>query len=344
MGRLRDEEQAARAALDEALAALGEITSESLVRSADLGTTLDFSDGADVFGRTLNLFASLAESRLENVPVSTVQRLTNSASQAAQTFQKITDFDPSAQGNPSQVRDSLIQEVDNQYQQYFELAAPIVAYSVRKGTDFERLETDARARLDEIEHIVAAAQAGSEKTMAEAQSALEQVKQAAAEVGVAQHAVHFQQEAAAHLKTSRWWLGVTAVLALVTAGYGVWCLYNFTNLADTMTTARSVQLGISKLIVFSILYFAVIWAGRTYRAQVHNYVVNKHRQNALSTFETFVKAAGDEDTKNAVLLQATQAIFSPQSSGFVPGDTETAQSPQILEIIRSVTASRGPQQ
>jgi hypothetical protein len=43
-------------------------------------------------------------------------------------------------------------------------------------------------------------------------------------------------------------------------------------------------------------------------------VVDQHRQNALSTFETFMKAASDEQMKNAVLLQATQAILTPQAT------------------------------
>jgi hypothetical protein len=81
-----------------------------------------------------------------------------------------------------------------------------------------------------------------------------------------------------------------------------------------------------------------------YRSQWHNHVVNKHRQNALSTFETFVKAASDEQTKNAVLIQATQCIFSQQPTGFVAHDSDGAPSPQILEIVRGVVADKGKTQ
>src|SRR5882724_4341617 len=82
------------------------------------------------------------------------------------------------------------------------------------------------------------------------------------------------------------------------------------------TPAQSVQLVIAKIIIFSVLLSATLWAGRIYRATRHNQVVNKHRQNALSTFETFTKAASDDATKSAVLLQATNCIFSPQQSGY----------------------------
>ena len=75
------------------------------------------------------------------------------------------------------------------------------------------------------------------------------------------------------------------------------------------------------------------------KAQLHNYVVNKHRQNALSTFETFVKSTDDNDTKNAVLIQATRSIFSPQHTGFSAQEGESSTSPAIHEIIRNVIGS-----
>jgi hypothetical protein len=70
------------------------------------------------------------------------------------------------------------------------------------------------------------------------------------------------------------------------------------------------------VIVFSLLLSGMLWVGRIYRAARHNYVVNKHRQNALRTFETFVKSA-DPQIKSAVLLQTTGCIFTAQNTGYV---------------------------
>lgn len=338
------QEKQARENLQSSLDKLAAITPESLVRTSELGTALDFSDGVDVFRRTLSLFESLRESNLDNMPLNVLNQLTQFATQATQTFKQIHEFDPSGQNNPAGIRDSLIKQVADQYQGFFQHISPIIAYSVRKGTDFDRLERDARTALEEIRRLQTEITKQRTEIVSQAQAALEQVQRAAAQVGVAQHAVHFKEEAAEHLRRSWYWLIATGVLALATAGFGAWSLYHYATEAVALNTAQSVQLAISKLVVFSILYLAAIWCGRTYRAQWHNYVVNKHRQNALSTFETFVKAAGDEQTKNAVLLQATQAIFQPQSSGFAGRDSETSQSPQILEIIRGVTGSRSAEQ
>lgn len=107
--------------------------------------------------------------------------------------------------------------------------------------------------------------------------------------------------------------------------------------AAALTTAQSIQLGLAKLLLFSFLVGGIVWSGRVYRAHRHNYVVNKHRQNALSTFKTFVSSTQDQQTKNAVLLQATQCVFAPQVTGYITQENEASGTPQILEIVRGIS-------
>jgi hypothetical protein len=69
---------------------------------------------------------------------------------------------------------------------------------------------------------------------------------------------------------------------------------------------------------------------------MHNSIVNRHRETALTTFATFVGSTDDPATKNAVLIQSTQAIFSPQPSGYLRMDTEVPQMNQVTEIVRGI--------
>ncbi|GAB1402311.1 hypothetical protein MASR1M68_12220 [Elusimicrobiota bacterium] len=71
-----------------------------------------------------------------------------------------------------------------------------------------------------------------------------------------------------------------------------------------------VQFTFSKIIIFSSLFFLLTLAFKSYKASKHNEILNKHRQNAITTFEKFVKSANDDKTKNAVLLQTVNAICS----------------------------------
>jgi hypothetical protein len=69
----------------------------------------------------------------------------------------------------------------------------------------------------------------------------------------------------------------------------------------------------------------------------HNQVINRHRQTALTTFQAFVGSTSDLQVKNAVLLQATQAIFLPQPSGYLKADNDTPQVNQFFDLVRDVT-------
>lgn len=336
-----DQDKKAREGLSTALAPITSLSPDSLVRSSELGTSLDFSKGTAVFERTIRLFRDLEQSNLDNVPANVIQELITSANEANASFEQIKSFNPAGQANPAQVRDSLIQQVANQYQTHFSRIAPIIAYSVRKGTDFDVLESQARGALAEVNRLKGELNQTGKSLVDEAQSALEQVKRAAAEVGVAQHAIHFKEEAGSHKKSSIVWLGITAAFALATLVYGGWNIWYYMTKPVEYTLAQGIQLGVSKLIVFVVLYFGIVWSGRIYRAQIHNFVVNQHRQNALSTFETFVKAASDPQTKDAVLIQATQSIFAPQSTSFGSSEVESSASPQVLEIIRGISETRG---
>lgn len=333
---LLEQEQEARQKLESMLSNLTAYDSQSLIRTNELGTSLDFSQGIPVFERTLNLFRNLKESNLDNVPGSLLNEIVSLAQQATSTFEQIQSFNPSNEASPASVRDSLVQTVAEQYQSHFRQVAPIIAYSVRKGTDFDRLEREAMEALEQINKSKREHETKTTSLLAETQATLDQVRRAAAEVGVAQHAIHFREEAEAHRRSSKTWLIATGILGgitLLSAG-GIASYYAY-HVSD-LTTGQAIQLAIPKLVIFSLLYFGVVWSGKIYRAQWHNYVVNKHRQNALSTFETFAKAASDEQTKNAVLIQATQSIFTPQNTGFVSHESEGSSSPQILEIVRSV--------
>ena len=332
---LDEQEQQAKQKLEESLSQLTQITPDSLIRTNVLGTSLDFSTGVNVFERTLKLFRDLKEANLDNFPQNILNQLKTSADQALKSFTNIQEFDPSGQNNPAQIRDGLIQEVANQYQNHFASIFPIIGYSVGKGTDFEQLETNARKTVSRIGKIQQDLEEKGQAIVAETESTLEKVRKAAAEVGVAQHAIHFQNEASSHSKLSRYWLIVTLILALLTLVYGAFNVWYYSTHTLTLSSSQAIQLGISKLVIFAVLYFGVVWSSKIYKAQQHNYVVNRHRQNALSTFETFVKAASEDQTKNAVLIQATQSIFSPQSSGFTTQESEPTTSPRILEIIRS---------
>lgn len=326
------EEESALEELGKSLDELLAITAEDLVRTKELGTAFNFEQGKPAFARTLKLFRDLSECSFDNVPVGELNKLNQSAREALSVFQQIRGFNVEAQPNPKQTREELINRVKNDYSQHWNRVHPIIAYSVRKGTDFERLEREGRDVLATQRKIVADLETRANEVTEKMQSALEKVQQVAAQVGVAQHSVHFNSQSAHHRKSSRIWLVGTISLAVMTIAFAWFSLHQQVS-GDSVY--QIVRFTISRVLIISLLSYTLVWAGRNFMAHKHNEVVNKHRQNALSTFETFVKATDDPDTKNAVLLEATRCIFTPQTSGWLGKESEPSSS-RFVEVLRQI--------
>jgi hypothetical protein len=109
------------------------------------------------------------------------------------------------------------------------------------------------------------------------------------------------------------------------------------HVAPAETTLALISTVFPRLITVTLLSTALIFCIRNFSAMMHNLIVNRHRQTALTTFKTFVNSTDDLGTRNAVLVQSTQAIFAPQPSGYLKADTEMPQMNQVTEIVRGVT-------
>lgn len=323
-----------RKVLDE----LNSIEPESLVRADVLGKDLSFEAGLPVFRRTLGLFRDLSQCNLDSVPYETLQQMHSLANQVLTYFKQIQAFSIQQHpSNPVEARNSLIQQLRDQWHSYYTTITPHISYAIRKGTDFDTLEREARGTLALQKQLAGEFKTEKDKILIEMQGALDRVRQAAAEAGVAQHAIHFKDEAEFHKTQSLYWLLAAAAFAAATIGYALWSLGPQLNDLSATTIPRAVQLILPRLVVIFVLTYGLVWSARNFGASRHNFVVNRHRQNALSSFETFVKGAGDAHTKDAVLLQATQSIFTPQDSGFVKGEGTPNPGGQIVEVVRGAS-------
>jgi hypothetical protein len=177
--------------------------------------------------------------------------------------------------------------------------------------------------------------------MGEMDSIVKAAQDAAAKVGVAHFATKFEEIAKDHDKQAAKWLIGTACLGAATAAVAISFLWLLPPLS-AMSDPAAIQRIITKLVVISVFYFAALWSARNYRSHRHLSVVNRHRQNALSTFQTFVQASGDDQqTKNAVLLEATRCIFSPAVTGYLGADEEVNPASRIVEILNTVSGAAG---
>lgn len=322
--------------LNKNLETINSVKIEDLIRENNLSSNLNFKKGEYIFSGALGLFNELTQVNLGKIPYNIINEINSYATNFLSFIKRIKEF-TELQTSPAQSRDDIINQLESQYKDYFKNISPIIAYSIKKGTDFEKLENEARNRVNEINKVKLEIEKQQKESLDSANSTIAKLRVAASEVGVAQHSIHFKKESDEHLKSSRYWLIATIFMALATVSWGIVTFFlqpRSSELSDV------VQFAFSKLIILSGLYYALVWCAKNYGAHKHNSIMNKHRQNALNTFETFIKAAeNDPDTKNAVLLQTTQSIFSSQSSGFINSENENDSQNKIIEIFRNVSST-----
>ena len=286
----------------------------TLPRKTELGTEMCFEAAVPPATRLINLYKKLAISVLDDLHTTGLNDIKSQADADFNTLQKAIDF-KAAQG--TQVRDSIISQLTNRYNTLFPTLHPYISYSMHKATDFEQLETRSRAIIQGIQDQGSAIEEDMGNIKIEAQNALETIRTVAGEQGVSQQAIYFKTESDFHETEASKWFRYTAISAAILVCYALATFFiHKINFFSPQNTFETIQLVISKVLVFMVISYSLYFCSRNYSAHKHNSVVNKHRQNALVTYRAIVEAANETTNADIVLGQASCCIFSPQDTGY----------------------------
>ena len=314
---------------------------QAMARTEDLGKQMDFSEHVGLFKRVLDLFKRLRNSDLHPATDQQIHDLKAVTDEVANALQNIVDFQVTTSSNPRSTRQQYIDNVTNSYERAKQFAGPVIALSFawRGGIDLDRAQGEVRDALERIDAEGRDAMAKLDAKLEQANKAVSAIRDRAGEVGVAEHARVFEKAAEEFAGEKKRWLRIVkylygggAILAVANLGIVLVLI-----LSDaSIETEDVVQLAVAKLLLFSFAYYIVVWASRIHRAASHNEIVNHHRALALKTFDKFVAAAGDESTKQAVLLRTTESIFGHRPSGFSESAPDSSGVARLLEIVRGV--------
>ena len=332
---------------------LDEIDLERLKRSDLSGAGYSFEfvhqDLLTVHGMLQEILTSPREWLLNYSRV-IVQDLNRELPRFYENVQKIEDFEISGE-NPREMHTDLLQNISDSCNSAKEPLGRTIAYlSSRKAaqlaaevnatvaTAVGRLETETN-RAEEINNEAQKKQAAMQQ---EFDGLKIEVENKLAEKPISQYKTIFADQAKDHHKRAWNWLkmagGATAMFFVAFAGLTIWLGSESSGLTGTLQNL------FTKGFVLSPIY---VWLNRSiknYTAQKHLEVINTHRQNALETFDTFVAAAGDNrETRDAVLLSATDAIFDANQTGYLStkGSGADSKSP-VQQIIREFIPDKSP--
>ena len=268
-----------------------------------------------------------------------------------ENVREIEDFAISDE-NPKQTHDQLLQNISNFCDSAKESLRHVVAYlSSGKvgelGTEVNATVAAAVDRLDAETNRTKETNNATEKVLAETEERLEKKEEEVdrltlkmqnqlAEKPISQYKAIFADQAKEYHKEAQNWLwiaiGTTAVF------FGAFYLLPTLLESGTPGWTGILQNLFAKGFLLSPIYLWLNRSIKNYTAQKHLEVINTHRQNALETFDTFVAAAGDNrETRDAVLLSATDAIFDANQTGYLSakGSGSDSRSP-VQQVIREI--------
>ena len=250
---------------------------------------------------------------------------------------KIWTFQPSGQ-NAIEAHVKLLHEISDFCDRAKAALGPTITHL--KAQQVAELESQVNATVAEA---VQNLNAETEAKEAERQKAFSDLKlkmqNQLAETSVSQYEKIFAEQADKHYKSARGWFWATIGL---TFGFGAifWWLLQAAG-SDLSSVLQNL---LTKGFLLSLVYLLLHRCIKNYTAEKHLETVNRHRQKALDTFDAFVDAAeGDRETRDAVLLAATNCIFDANQSGYLSVKTSRSESTSpIPQVVKAIFPGKSP--
>jgi ABC-type multidrug transport system fused ATPase/permease subunit len=284
----------------------------------------NFNQVRGYISASLDLIKSLAKSDLDSVPDQALVNVWNAEGALITSLRGLANFHATSEKNSNRHQAVLTALVSN-YENFFGLAAPIIAFSRKHPSNTAELEHHARELVRQISTI-----------RQEGEQLYSKLQTFKLDSVVSNQSELFAKEADTHEKYAKLWLlgvGLSALFILVAAFY-------VSAHAPTALVHDSVPLTlfayVPRLLVLSIAFYALALCARNYRTSRHNFIVNRHRSVALKTFNVFATSAADQKVKDAILAQAASTIFSAQPSGYSVDQAEPLPQATAVELLQRI--------
>lgn len=304
---------------------------EKLISNPDWGK-ITFEQIRPVLERTFRLTYELKTLPVELLPNEVQANIVNSLNQLKDSLKRISSF--SIEGsNPSAARDEIANQFSHLADAFFNASHTYVPYLAYQNGDVQRNIKALTTSIERAEELIRNAKEEIALKSIEIDSILSAARDASASVGVAHFSADFETEAKNLDVKARHWLITTIVMAGFTATASI--LMMFLTVPAEATTGQIVQLFTSKIVLLGLLFSTTVWCAKMYKATKHQVRTNQHRSNSLRTFQAFIKAASDDSSRSAVLLETTKSIFAITPSGYLDNEAPSESGTKIVEIVKN---------
>lgn len=291
---------------------------------------ITFEKSRSDYDKIFWLCTQLDACQIEYLPVSILNTFTNALTQVLKNLKNIDTF-TITNGNPAGTRDNISLDLHNSVEHLYTNCVLWIPFLVHQKGDFENKIKNLSQAVSDANDFVSKKKSDIENKAKELDEIIRQAREASAGAGAAVFTADFQNEAEANDSLALKWLIASAVMAIFTLLAAGIFWYNATSVIDHPIF---IQILTTKIFVLAILFTATIWCGRNYKSMRHLAIINRHRALSLRTLQAFSNAANDVQTKDAVLLEATRAVFGTVPTGFINSNSDPDL--KFVEIARNI--------
>jgi hypothetical protein len=303
---------------------------DAVLRPELLAAEIDFSGAGATLDRLQALYREVSIINFEAVPLHLQNDVLQRAGQTIAILMRFRDYKPNSGVNPP----DLIHGLTEQYAHSYSILAQHLSLAIALRPQLGRQAARAAELLAMLEDSANNFGAQTADIIKKVQEALRVAEEVSNNTAAVKEAEHFESECKAHKRASWCWLFITVAIMFTIIGSVIGHLIPELRLADSID--EMVRVALPRVVILTIAYFALVWAARNYAASRHNFIVNRHRSNALSTFRAFYQGSSDLAIKNAVLMQATACVFSAQTTGYLKEEAVAQEHNKIAELISAV--------
>lgn len=322
--------------LSESIKQTLEFKNKSLVSRSEWGT-IKFSNAEHDLQRIFSLLSYLDVLPLEHLTDQAAKQIKQDIDQTRPHLEQIDDFSIE-QVNAPQTRDGLINQIHQSADKLYTSASPWIPFlAYQKGDVTSNIEklSDSVSTANELVHQ---AKGEIENKAKEIEDIITKAREASAGAGAAVFTKDFDKEATILSDNASKWLIATALLGIATLIIAVLTWFWTPGGLDQGQIWQKVA---SKFIVLSILLTATLWCGKVYKALMHQSTINRHRALSLQTFQAFLAASSDVQTKDAVLIETTRSIFAQGITGYVESASSSSEpDSRVIEIVKSIVPNK----
>lgn len=259
--------------------------------------------------RLRDLFLLLNFDTLEHLPKEWVAHIKNHATEAHRHFSFAVEITDQGVGTISHGQD---REIDNVYDRSFNVFVSAACYQV-SSLGLDGFKTHAQQTVEQINTLNKETQKTAEEAKQKFDSVFKDAVEMAQQQAVSEQMAAFQEEANDGKDAAENWLWACGISVV---GFFLVALWSALDLPNMDSTGEVVFYAVTRLAAFSVFVYALFFCAKNYAAHRHNYVVNKHRFNALRTYRAFIEASPTPETRNIVLMQAARCIYEQRDSGY----------------------------